>query len=103
MIQINDWAGSTTAKELDMDVGTALTWTAERYPHHTAVGGPRPLTYRHWDAHTNQLARALAGLGVGPRDRVALLLAGGEPQASLHLALQKLGAVSVPLSTRFGG
>ncbi|HEX3592190.1 MAG TPA: AMP-binding protein [Pseudonocardiaceae bacterium] len=86
-----------------MDVGTALTWAAERYPDRTAVGGPRPLTYRHWDAHTNQLARALAGLGVGAGDRVALLMAGGEPMASLHLALQKLGAVSVPLSIRFGG
>ena len=67
-----------------------------------AVGGPRPLTYRQWDARTNQLARALAGLGVRPGDRVAFLLPGGEPMASLHLAVQKLGAASVPLSIRFG-
>ncbi len=38
-----------------------LTWTADRYPGRIAVGGPRPLTYRQWDARTNQLARALAG------------------------------------------
>src|SRR5207253_7724573 len=67
-----------------------------------AVGGPEPLTYRQWDARTNQLARALAGLGVRPGDRVAFLLPGGEPMASLHLAVQKLGAASVPLSVRFG-
>jgi 2-furoate---CoA ligase len=85
-----------------MDVARMLAWTAERYPRHRAVGGPSPLTYREWDARTNQLARALAGLGVRPRDRVAFLLAGGEPMASLHLAVQKLGAVSVPLSARFG-
>lgn len=84
-----------------MDVGRMLSWSAERYPHRRAVGGAVPLTYRQWDARTNQLARALAGLGVRPRDRVAFLLAGGEPMASLHLAVQKLGAVSVPLSVRF--
>jgi 2-furoate---CoA ligase len=84
-----------------MDVARMLTWTADRYPNRRAVGGASPLTYRQWDARTNQLARALAGLGVRPRDRVAFLLAGGEPMASLHLAVQKLGAISVPLSTRF--
>jgi len=44
-----------------MDIGRMLTWTADRYPGRIAVGGPRPLTYRQWDARTNQLARALAG------------------------------------------
>ena len=85
-----------------MNVAQMLTWTAERYPHRVAVGGPDPVTYCEWDARTNQLARALGRLGVRPRDRVAFLLAGGEPVARLHLAVQKLGAVSVPLSTRFG-
>jgi len=79
-----------------------LSWTADRYPSRKAVGGAQPLTYRQWDARTNQLARALASLGVRPGDRVAFLLAGGEPMASLHLAVQKLGAASVPLSVRFG-
>ena len=60
------------------------------------------MTYREWDARTNRLARALAALGVRPPDGVAFLLAGGGPMASLHLAVQKLAAVSVPLSIRFG-
>ena len=86
-----------------MDLATALAWAAERYPDRRAVGGTgRHLTYREWDARTNRLARALADAGVRPGDRVALSLSGGEPLASLHLAAQKLGAVSVPLSTRFG-
>jgi 2-furoate---CoA ligase len=85
-----------------MDIARMLSWTADRYPSRKAVGGAQPLTYRQWDARTNQLARALAGLGVRPGDRVAFLLAGGEPMASLHLAVQKLGATSVPLSVRFG-
>jgi 2-furoate---CoA ligase len=86
-----------------MDLATALGWAAQRHPDRRAVGGAgRHLTYRQWDARTNQLARALTAVGVRPGDRVALSLAGGEPLASLHLAAQKLGAVSVPLSTRFG-
>lgn len=86
-----------------MDLSTALRWTAERFPERPAVRGEgRHLSYRQWDARTNQLARALRARGVGPGDRLALALSGGEPLASLHLAAQKLGATSVPLSTRFG-
>ena len=86
-----------------MNLATTLGWAAQRHPGRRAVGGAgRALTYRQWDARTTQLARALAAAGVRPGDRVAFSLAGGEPLASLHLAAQKLGAVSVPLSTRFG-
>ncbi|MGH8115421.1 MAG: AMP-binding protein, partial [Rhodanobacteraceae bacterium] len=59
------------------------------------------MTYREWDARTNQLARVLVDLGVRAGDRLALSLAGGEPLASLHIAAQKLGATSLPLSTRY--
>jgi 2-furoate---CoA ligase len=85
-----------------MDLATTLRWTAERYPYRAAVRGTgRRLSYREWDGRTCQLARALAGFGVGPGDRVGFALIGGEPLASLHLAAQRLAAVSVPLSTRF--
>lgn len=83
-----------------MDLATVLGWAADRYPHRRAVGGPHPMTYAQWDAHTNQLAHALAGLGVRPGRHVVLSLSGGERHASLHFATQKLGAVSVPLSFR---
>lgn len=84
-----------------MVLGRALSWTAERFPGRTAVGGERPLTYREWDARTNQLARALAALGVRRGDRVALVMANGEPMAGAHLSAQKLGASSVPLNVRY--
>jgi 2-furoate---CoA ligase len=85
-----------------MDLGTVMRWTAERFPERPAVRGhERHLSYREWDARTNRLARALAAQGVRPGDRVVFALTGGEPLASLHLAAQKLGVVSVPLSTRF--
>jgi 2-furoate---CoA ligase len=92
-----------SAPEGSMDLATALSWAAERNPDRRAVGGDgRHLTFREWDARTNRLARVLAAAGVRPGDRLALAMAGGEPLASLHLATQRLGAVSVPLSTRFG-
>jgi 2-furoate---CoA ligase len=84
-----------------MVLGRALSWTAERYPERPAVAGEPGLTYAEWDARTNRLARALAGLGVRRGDRVALVTANGEPMASAHLACQKLGAASVPLSVRY--
>src|SRR3954451_19490078 len=85
-----------------MDLATAWAWTVERHPARRAVGGPHPMTFAEWDARTARLAHALRGLGVRRGDRVALVLTGGEPAASLHLAAQRLGAVATPLSPRFG-
>jgi 2-furoate---CoA ligase len=84
-----------------MVLGRALSWTAERHPDRPAVCGDRPLSYAQWDARTNQLARALAGLGVRRGDRVALVTANGEPMATAHFGCQKLGAASVPLNVRY--
>jgi 2-furoate---CoA ligase len=85
-----------------MDLATAWTAAVERHPGRRAVGGPRPATYAQWDARTAQLGRALETLGVRRGDRVALVLTGGEPAAALHLALQRIAAVAVPLSSRLG-
>ncbi|MCW2844538.1 MAG: AMP-dependent synthetase and ligase, partial [Nocardioides sp.] len=85
-----------------MDLGTALRWTAERYPRRTAVGGASPMTYAQWDDQTERVAHALGALGAARGARAMFLLQGGEPLATLHLAAQKAGVVSLPLSTRFG-
>lgn len=85
-----------------MDLATAFRWTAARYPHRRAVGGPSPMTYAEWDHHTDRLAHALRTLGAEPGSRVIFMLQGGEPLASLHLAAQKAAVASLPLSTRFG-
>lgn len=59
------------------------------------------MTYAEWDARTDRLARVLLGIGTSPGDRVVIMLQGGEPLASLHLAAQKAALTSIPLSTRF--
>jgi len=84
-----------------MDLATAFRWTAERYPHRRAVGGPAAMTYGEWDARSNQVGRALHRLGAMEGSRAIFLLQGGEPLATLHLAAQKARVTSLPLSTRF--
>src|SRR5919112_4093318 len=85
-----------------MEIGRALTWTAERYPERVAVAGTRRLTYREWDTRTNQIAHALVASGVRPGHRVATFLSNSEVLASTHLAAQKLGVMSTPLNIRLG-
>ena len=51
---------------------------------------------------SNRCANALAAMGVGPGDRVGVLLPQRPETAIAHLAIYKLGAVALPLFTQFG-
>jgi acetyl-CoA synthetase len=51
---------------------------------------------------SNRCANALAAMGVGPGDRVGVLLPQCPETAIAHLAIYKLGAVALPLFTQFG-
>jgi len=51
---------------------------------------------------SNRCANALAALGVGPGERVGVLLPQRPETAIAHLAIYKLGAVALPLFTQFG-
>jgi acetyl-CoA synthetase len=59
-------------------------------------------TFAEFRARSNQLARALARLGVQRGDRVAILLSQRPETAVAHLAIYKLGAIALPLSVLFG-
>ncbi|WP_240466715.1 non-ribosomal peptide synthetase, partial [Streptomyces sp. S5] len=61
------------------------------------VCGGRTLTYRELDRRAEELARALAGRGVGAESRVGLLLARSAEVVVAMLAVLKAGAVYVPL------
>lgn len=73
--------------------------------------GPRPLldvfergetaTYAEADAASDRIAAALDGLGLGVGDRVAVMLPNRLTYPLLFLALAKLGAVHVPVNTRY--
>ncbi|MFH8616074.1 amino acid adenylation domain-containing protein [Streptomyces sp. NPDC017979] len=61
------------------------------------------LTYAELDARSNRLARALIGRGVGPEDRVAVLLRPGSDLVVALLAVVKSGAAYVPLDPKYPG
>jgi len=70
--------------------------------HHDAAGRRRSWTFGDLAEQANRLANALRALGVSRGDRVALVLPQCPEVPVTHLALFKLGAVSVPLSFLYG-
>jgi len=60
--------------------------------------------YTFWDIQqrANRLSNALAGLGVKPGDRVAIILPQRPETAIAYVALLQMGAVALPLSHLFG-
>ncbi|HFQ95493.1 MAG TPA: amino acid adenylation domain-containing protein, partial [Anaerolineae bacterium] len=63
--------------------------------------GDETLTYAALDARANQLAHALIARGVGPEDRVALLLAPSFDMIAAILGVLKAGAAYVPLDPSY--
>ena len=69
---------------------------------HLAVdAGAEALTYQRLDARANMLARYLRDIGVGPGDRVALLVDRAVLTYVGILAVLKAGAAYVPLDAAF--
>ena len=61
----------------------------------------RRYTFAEAAAKVDEAARALIGLGVGPGEHVALWLTNCDEWVFVHFALAKIGAVTVPVNTRF--
>ncbi|MDP9346097.1 MAG: AMP-binding protein [Actinomycetota bacterium] len=82
-----------------MLVDAWLPSAAHRHPARRAVNA---LTYADLLVRADVMARRLAGRGVGPGDRVAIVLAPGDAFCiALHAAF-RLGAVAVPVDVRLG-
>ena len=66
-------------------------------------GGERA-AFTYWDIQrdANRLSNALAALGVGRGDKVALILPQRPQTVVAHMAVYQLGAIAVPLSFLFG-
>jgi acetyl-CoA synthetase len=73
----------------------ALHWEDES-------GARETWTYRDLQQAANRLSNALAALGVGRGDRVALILPQRPETVVTYLACFQMGAVAVPLSFLFG-
>jgi acetyl-CoA synthetase len=62
----------------------------------------RRVTFGELSDESNRLANALRSKGIGEGDRVGIALPQRPETAITHIAVYKLGAIAVPLSTRFG-
>ena len=70
--------------------------------HETEDGAVRWLSYADLQAQANRLAHALQRRGIGPGERVAIVLPQRPETAVAHIAIQQVGAIAVPLSMLFG-
>lgn len=86
-----------------------LVSMAARFPDRVALealsseGSSAAMTFGQWDAWSNSGARALVAAGVGPGDRVALVV-GNEAAITYqvaYFAALKAGAVAVPVNPRY--
>jgi o-succinylbenzoate---CoA ligase len=76
-----------------------LTSAARARPDHPAVvAGGNAVTYAELDERATRVARALAGRGVEPGERVRVSHASGIAFAELLHAVPRLGAVFVPVA-----
>lgn len=81
---------------------------ADREPDRTALirideaGRADTVSFGQLKRRSNQLARVLKSAGVQVGDRVGILLPQCTETAYAHIAIHKLGAVSLPLFTLFG-
>nr|WP_246412904.1 AMP-binding protein [Methylobacterium brachythecii] len=68
----------------------------------SAEGVAAPVSYGRLRDESNRLANALAARGIGPGDRVAVLLPQSSAVVVAHLAAYRLGAIALPLAGLFG-
>lgn len=91
-------------KDRPKNVVELLDNTVRKYPGKVGfIGGDRRLTFRQFDDTVNRIASGLAEHGVRRGDHIAVLLGVQLEFPLSFFALMKLGAIVVPLNTRFKG
>ncbi|MFQ5458883.1 MAG: AMP-binding protein, partial [Myxococcota bacterium] len=71
---------------------------AARWPDQIAiVDGGRRCSYGALDARASRMARALAGLGLAPGDRVAVVQRNCTAYVEMAIAIARAGGVLVPM------
>ena len=91
-------AGPRTRYERDSPIHEIFTRQAHRAPHAVAVvADAGSLTYAQLEGRSNQIARALASLGVTPGDAVGVVAERSLLLPAALLGILKAGAAYVPL------
>jgi acyl-CoA synthetase (AMP-forming)/AMP-acid ligase II len=83
-------------------IGDALRWYATYTPQKTAIiSAEGEQSYAQLWSRVRRLANSLSKIGIGPGDRMALLLQNSGRYLELYEAVALLGAAVVPLNFRF--
>jgi fatty-acyl-CoA synthase len=94
----NMWDDKWTGKT----IGAALDEAAERYGDKVAtVFQNGDVTYSQLKQTADLVARGFLSLGVGKGDKVAIWMAGYAEWAYAYFALARIGAIMVPVNTRY--
>lgn len=81
------------------NIADLLILNVHRYPEKTAViYKDIRLSYKDLNRRINKTAHALQGLGVGVGDKVGYLLHNSNQLIEVYFAIQKIGAIAVPLN-----
>ena len=88
------WEGKT--------IGAALDEATERYGDKVAlVFQNGAVTFNQLKQTSDTIARGFLGLGVGKGDKAAIWMAGYAEWAYVYYALARIGAIMVPVNTRY--
>ncbi len=83
------------------NIAEFLILNANRYPQKTAViFRDRRITYHDLNQKVNAIANGLLELGIVPGDKVGYLLPNSTHIIEVYYAIQKIGAVAVPINSR---
>ncbi|TAM75701.1 long-chain fatty acid--CoA ligase [bacterium] len=86
-----------------VNLGLSFLASVERDPRHLAiVDGALRLTYEAWLARIRHVAGGLRRMGLGPGERLLVVLKNGEPMTTLYWACQTIGAIFAPVNWRLG-
>ena len=87
-----------------LQLGDILATNAYLFPEKVGARDlTRSLTFRVWNERACKLANALLGLGLGKRDRIAVLAYNCLEWMEIYAAVAKAGLVMVPINFRLVG
>src|SRR5579862_3205146 len=83
---------------MTLALASILAESAARHPERTAlIDGPARIVYRDLWEQTRRYGAVLAGMGIGPGDRVAMMLPNVPDFARVYYGILAIGGVVVPV------
>ncbi|MGQ3414406.1 AMP-binding protein [Natrinema versiforme] len=86
-----------------MNMGRVFQRTVDRYPNRTAIVDQDEgieYSYKAWENRVDRLASALKKMGIGPGNRVGVVMQPRVQVGTVYWAVQKCGAAFVPYNIR---